>query len=136
MDQIIFDVVNGNNSNDELIICLIAIKRERYDIIDHLLSKGFDLNQMVLEYDSDTLTWLNFDIMTYALCKSNLNFDIMTYALCKSNLNFDIMTYALCKSNLKMIKYLVKKGAEQTKNNEQNDIFNYFLSMDLTFEVL
>ncbi|XWV26089.1 hypothetical protein QJ857_gp0991 [Tupanvirus soda lake] len=116
MDNIIFDIISGNNSNDELIICLIAIEMDRRNIIEHLISKGFNLNQMVLQ-------------------DNKLSF-----------LNFDVLTYAVRKNNLQMVKYLVELGANPTSNNlmalqyscvyKTREIFEYFIDLEIPYDVL
>ncbi|XWV24842.1 putative ankyrin repeat protein [Tupanvirus deep ocean] len=116
MDDIIFDIISGSNSNDELIICLIAIEKNRKDIIEHLVSKGFNLNQMVL-------------------VERKLSF-----------LNYDVLTYAVRKNNLSIVKYLVDLGASPLSNdlmalksscgNKTFGIFEYFLDLEMPYNIL
>ncbi|XWV24841.1 mg215 protein [Tupanvirus deep ocean] len=115
MDQIIFEVITGNNSNDELMICLLAIKRERYDIIEYLLSKGFNLNQMVSAYN---IKFFDFDILSYTVRKNNLK---MIKFLVDRGAN-------PIENNLMAL--ITACGFET------DDAFRYFLSLELPDSVL
>lgn len=88
--NVIDEIIDGSGSNDEIAIILNAVHQDRYDIIDILISRGFDLNQIIIRLDTYT--------------------DFVA----------DILLYAVSRNNLPMVKYLVDKGADIFNTNCSN----------------
>ncbi len=116
IEHIIYDIIGSPISNDEIVICMLAIDKIRFDLIDLLISKFFDINQLC--YCDDT----------------------------NAHISFDVLTYAIIKNNIPMIKYLIENGADPYKNKmcafkltiltHKKHIFDFFIEVDIPYDTL
>jgi len=113
MTSVIHDIISRtNNDMDKKVICLVAINKNRYNILEALLSNGFNFNQCI---DSQSLNYLfaGTNILTLAY---------------------------MYNGDIKMIKYLLENGADISYKKyilldevcKKNDIdtMNYLLDLD------
>jgi ankyrin repeat protein len=109
--DIIYEIIVGDNSNDELAIALAAIMCNNFDVMDMLTAKGFKTNQMLVENEK------------------------------MSFLNSDLLTFATRENNYEMVKFMVEKGADPTYNNAMSlsiscsygdsKIYEYFMEQNI-----
>ena len=114
MEYIIYGIVNEPNSDDEMVICIVAIYANRLDIIDFLLSKNFNLHQTISFNNRHYM----FDILTKAISYSNLS--TVKY-LVENGAN-------PCKNN-----FCAFDAACLSKSE---DVFDFFIDMDMSYQTL
>jgi hypothetical protein len=116
LELIIYDIMSEPHDNDELAICKVAIDKNKLNLLDFLLTKKFDLNQIISD--------------------DNIH----------HFLDYDILSYAVIINNLSIVKYLVENGADPLKNegcalkkayvSKTEDIFDYFINLDMSYQSL
>lgn len=69
--DIVYEIIDGSSSIDELVIGLVAIDKNNYDILGYILSKGFDINKIFYESNllSYSVTAKNLEMCRYLIDK-------------------------------------------------------------------
>lgn len=102
--DIIYEIIDGSNSLDEFVICIVAIDNENYDVLNFAISKGFDINNV------DPI--FNMDLLQYAVGAKNLS-------VCKYLMNEG--ANPLINNHQALVRACVI---------EPDDILEYFLELD------
>lgn len=67
--DIIYEIIDGSNSCEEFIICMVAIENNNYDVLNFAISKGLDIRKIDKIIDTDLLQYAvfskNLDVCKY-----------------------------------------------------------------------
>lgn len=129
--DIIYEIIQetyDNSTNEELMLALAVIDNDNFDIMNTLINRGFNLNQVIYENNSQIL----FDPSLHPTVMNKIYTD--SYSL----LDFDLLSYAICQNNFAMVKLMLDHGADPEFCNysglknvchivSSNELFEYFL---------
>jgi len=111
MTDIIDSICQNNYNQDEIIICILSITKERYDILEILSNKGFDFNHKYV------MTGDEYSFLKHAISRSW----ILIEYLISRGLRLDIDNYYWINN------YIF---------NMQDEIFEYVMTLDIPISAL
>lgn len=104
--DLIFDIIPNLNCLDGIALFLVAVDNQRYDIIDLMISYGFNLSQ-----------------------------DITRTYYFSGTIYYDTLCYAISTNNLEIVKYLIERGAKPKANDVTLYLAHKYDMLDYLLEI-